>query len=86
MNSSVLFLAGGVAAAFFGSLVVWITSRPRSRPQDPNELRNTLRDLHQNGVKTSRSGPVTRPISGSYQQKRSQSEQSSDNYSAPDSR
>ncbi|MAU49752.1 MAG: hypothetical protein CL499_00800 [Actinobacteria bacterium] len=86
MSSSVLFLAGGVAFAFFGSLVVWVVSRPRSRPQNPNELRNTLRDLHQNGVKTSRSGPLTHPIRGSHQQKRSQSEQSSDNYSAPDSR
>ena len=86
MNSSVLFLAGGIAFAFLGSLVVWIVSRPRSRPQDPNELRNTLRDLHQNGVKTSRSGPLTHPIRGSYQQKRSQSEKSLDNYSTPDNR
>ena len=86
MNSSVLFLAGGVAFAFLGSLVVWIVSRPRSRPQDPNELRNTLRDLHQNGVKTSRSGPVTHPMKDSFQQKRSQSELSSDKYSTPDSR
>ncbi len=86
MNSSVLFLAGGVAFAFLGSLLVWIVSRPRSRPQDPNELRNTLRDLHQNGVKTSRSGPITHPINGSYQQKRSQSEQSTDKHSTPDNR
>ena len=86
MNSSVLFLAGGVAFAFLGSLVVWAVSRPRSRPQNPNELRNTLRDLHQNGVKTSRSGPITHPIRDSYQQKKSQSEQPSDNYSTPDNR
>ena len=86
MNSSVLFLAGGIAFAFLGSLVVWIVSRPRSRPQDPNELRNTLRDLHQNGVKISRSGPLTHPIRDSYQQKKSQPEQSSDNYSTPDNR
>ncbi|CAI8295425.1 MAG: Uncharacterised protein [Acidimicrobiales bacterium AG-410-I20] len=64
MSSSILFLAGGVAFAFIGSILVWVVSRPRSRPQDPNELRNTLRNLHQNGTKRSRSGPPTQPSSG----------------------
>jgi len=66
--------------------VVWLVSRPRSRPQDPNELRNTLRDLHQNGVKTSRSGPMTRPDRSSYQPKEFQSEQSSNKFPTSDNR
>ncbi|MEC9033860.1 MAG: hypothetical protein VYC89_00460 [Actinomycetota bacterium] len=63
MSSSILFLAGGVAVAFIGSILVWVVSRPRSRPQDPNELRNTLRNLHQNGTKRSRSGSPAQPSS-----------------------
>ncbi len=86
MNSPILFLAGGIAFALLGSLLVWLISRPRSRPQDPNELRNTLKGLHKNGVKTSRSGPITRPTRNSYQNEEFQQEQSSDKFPTSDNR
>ena len=45
MNPAVLFLIGGAVLAVVLSIVVWLFSRPRTRVEDPNELRRTLRSL-----------------------------------------
>ena len=45
MNPAVLFLIGGAGMAVVLSIVVWLFSRPRTRGEDPNELRRTLRSL-----------------------------------------
>lgn len=45
MNPAALFLIGGVGMAVVLSIVVWLFSRPRTRVEDPNELRRTLRSL-----------------------------------------
>ena len=45
MNPAVLFLIGGAGLAVVLSIVVWLFSRPRTRVEDPNELRRTLRSL-----------------------------------------
>ena len=45
MSSAPLFLAGAVALAAVGSLLVWLVSRPRERTNDPHEFRNTLMSL-----------------------------------------
>ena len=54
MNPAVLFLIGGVGLAVALSIVVWLFSRPRTRVEDPNELRRTLRSL-----RSSSSGSAT---------------------------
>ena len=45
MNPAALFLIGGAGMAVVLSIVVWLFSRPRTRVEDPNELRRTLRSL-----------------------------------------
>lgn len=45
MNPAALFLIGGAGMAVVLSIVVWLFSRPRTRIEDPNELRRTLRSL-----------------------------------------
>ena len=45
MNPAVLFLIGGAGLAVVLSIVVWLFSQPRTRVEDPNELRRTLRSL-----------------------------------------
>ena len=45
MNPAVLFLIGGAGLAVVLSILVWLFSRPRTRVEDPNELRRTLRSL-----------------------------------------
>ena len=45
MNPAVLFLIGGAGLAVVLSIMVWLCRRPRTRVEDPNELRRTLRSL-----------------------------------------
>ena len=45
MNPNLLFLIGAVVLAVFGSFLIRLMTRPRTRPSGPNEVQQALRKL-----------------------------------------
>tara|TARA_B110000438_G_C15617286_1_gene564912 strand:- start:301 stop:531 length:231 start_codon:yes stop_codon:yes gene_type:complete len=48
MNTNLFFLLGTVVVALLGSLILWLTTRPKRRSANLDEVQKALRGVSQN--------------------------------------